>query len=82
MTEGGDQTTEPPTVTEFINKLRGLNAEIGCNGERIASHKLRSSVTFEDADGNTYRLKDLDISRLPGCGCWDGVRVILERKPD
>jgi hypothetical protein len=70
---------EELTVTEFINHLKGMNTEIGCDGIKIAAHKIPSHVRFVDKEGTSYRLISFDADRLGGCGCWDGIRIVLEK---
>lgn len=76
------EPTAPPTVSAFIARLQEMNKEIGCDGERIGSHKIRSTVRFADTEGNSYRLKDIEALMLFGCGCWDGFTIVLEKEPD
>lgn len=75
-------TAKPPTVTEFMDRLKTFADEIYCNGTRTASHSYPSTVEFWDAEGNTYRLADIEPERHLGCGCWVGIRFRLEREAD
>lgn len=81
VTADGDEY-QKPTVTQFVRLLEDMRKEIGCDGVRIGAHNLRSRVRFADTQGNTYRLIMLDADQLPGCGCWDGICLRLEREPD
>ena len=63
-------------VKEFADLIARCAEEIGCDGSRIASHKLGSSVAVhctDPEDDSEYEFVGIDISRLPGCGCWDGI---------
>ena len=64
------------TLTELIEKLEKLRDEMGCDGERVGSHNLKSSVQFHITNPEIdfdLELEDIDVSMLIGCGCWDGV---------
>ena len=76
-------TTSDPTVSEFKKHIDSYASEIGCDGDQISSHKLKSSVsvqTEDPNDDNEYELVGLDISRLMGCGCWDGIVLMINKK--
>lgn len=80
--------TKDYTVTEFIKLLQDYNKEIGCNGETIGSHKIKSSVGFylDDGEGGysgpTLKLNGYEASLLPGCLCWDGIRFFFKEEVD
>ena len=75
------------TLTEFIEKLQYLQREIGCDGERVGSHKLKSHVIFRlndptidldvDFDESEYAT-GLELSLMPGCLCPYGVIINLK----
>lgn len=73
---------EQLTVKKFIDDLLEMNKEIYCDGEKIASHKIKSKVRFKDTEGNYYNLVALDADQLWGCGCWCGIYVVLEKEPE
>jgi len=68
------------TVKEFIEKCVAMNDEIGCDGSKIASHNFKSSISFYCEETDQYfKLKDMDCKRLAGCGCWSGIKFVLEK---
>lgn len=73
----------PWRVKQFAEVVGQLAKEIACDGgESIASHRLSSRVEVyvEDVDiHDMYELVDVQASMLPGCGCWDGIRLVIRR---
>jgi hypothetical protein len=64
------------TVTELISILQKYQDEIGCNGESIGSHSLKSTVQFVIANPELNISLKPDDSEYPGgieldliCGC-------------
>lgn len=61
------------TVTDLIRILQQYQTEIGCDGEKIGSHTLKSNVRFVISNPEI----DLDLEFLPGC-CPSGVVFTLK----
>ena len=55
------------TITEFIRQLERFQYEVGCNGEQIGSHSIKSKVKFFLGDKELY-IKEYDLTNLV-CGC-------------
>lgn len=83
------------TVTDLLRLLGDHKNEIGCDGTKIGSHNLKSSVRFEITNPEIdldLELEALEPDPLPGCGCSSGVvfkvkatygpRISKERKHD
>lgn len=69
------------TVTELIETLVSLQQEIGCDGEKIGSHNLQSTVHFYIEDKNTdldIELDRIELGVLPGCFCPRGITFVLK----
>jgi hypothetical protein len=66
------------TVKELLDKINKLNKEIQCDGNTIASHKIKSSVIVSDTE-NRYEIVDIQPTMLFGCGCWDGIDIIIKK---
>lgn len=69
------------TVFDLLQQLNELNKEIHCNGKKIASHNLQSSVTIIDEDNQSFGIESIELDRLFGCGCPDGVVFNIKRLP-
>ncbi len=79
------------TVTELIEALQSYQKEIGCNGENIGSHKLKSYVRFLitnpdidlslEIDDSEHPL-GIELDYLPGCSCPCGIYFNLKVVPD
>lgn len=77
-----EENYEPPTVSDFLVKVEEYRKEIWCNGKRTASHTYPSAVEFVDKDRKEFRLVgDSPITHM-GCGCWTGIKFVLERVED
>lgn len=71
-------------VKQFRNSVDALADEIGCDGNgNIGSHKIRSQVIIscENSDDD-FEFVELRPTGLPGCGCWDGIRIIIRKTSD
>ena len=75
-------------VKPFLDEVTSYQKEILCNGNSgIASHKLQSTVQVKMVHPITGEIiygdvKWVEPSRLPGCGCWDGIVIIAEQEND
>ena len=68
-------------VKQLQDRVEFLQREIGCDGTRISSHNFASRVRAYCPDTDqTFEVIDVDPTQLPGCGCYDGLTIIL--KPD
>lgn len=67
------------TLSELIRQLQAIQTEVGCDGEAIYSHKLKSRVVI-DTPTATYEVDAIEPTLLPGCGCWDGVRIMIKEE--
>jgi hypothetical protein len=68
----------------FLETVENYQKEVLCNGKgSIASHHLSSLVhvkLFNKKTGEwTYGdVQWIEASRIPGCGCWDGIFIVAE----
>jgi hypothetical protein len=75
------------TLTEFIEKLQALQREIGCDGERVGSHKLKSHVNFVidhpdidldiELDDSEYPM-GMELDLMFNCLCPYGITIHLK----
>lgn len=71
------EDTSTYTVYEFVEYLKKLNEEdIFCDGKRVGSHELTSSVTIQVNDEYYHNIY-VSIDRLPGCGCECGITLFV-----
>jgi hypothetical protein len=73
------------TVSEFLEEVKRLQEEIGCNGTRTGSHTYPSSVKIYVEGPDDF--PDFEIDRLEpqmhlGCGCWTGIDIILKPREE
>lgn len=67
------------TVSGFIKKLEEHKKEIGCDGTRIGSHKLKSSIGFYCDEIEMYfELESIEPQNLIGCACQSGITINLK----
>jgi hypothetical protein len=68
----------------FLESVEQYQKEVHCNGkDAIASHNLQSSVDIKMFNKKTGEwvygcVQWVEASRLGGCGCWSGIRIIAE----
>jgi hypothetical protein len=67
-------------LPEFMKELNYLIAEIG--EDRVNSHYslIPSLHIIGDKEGHSYEVSSIEPQLLPGCNCWSGVVIYLERK--
>lgn len=71
------------TVSELLETIQFYKNEICCDKEKIASHDIKSRVIFFDEENEKYyKVKEIQPSRLFGCGCWDGIVILLKEDMD
>jgi len=67
-------------VLDLKNKIDSIANDIGCDGEGIASHNIRSSVSaYCDELGQWFEIVDIELDRLPGCSCSCGLTINLKK---
>jgi hypothetical protein len=72
-----------PTIKEFRKQFENIASEATMDGEHVNSHPtFISKVSARDEDGNTYDILGLDIDFHPGCGCWEGVEIVVRKQQD
>lgn len=78
-----NRNMEQPTLTEFIKILQGYADESPKTG-RHAELCDRLSFWIEDSEGNiqSLKIKDIDATRVFGCGCWTGASITFEVDKD
>lgn len=71
------------TVSEFKEQTDKLATEICCDGKKIASHTIKSTVSVHCLNSHdNYEIVDLQPSMLMGCGCWDGIIIEIRKVED
>jgi hypothetical protein len=66
------------TITEFIEQLKVIQDDSGCDGKTISSHDIKSEVRFHTTDGEEYELVEMETEVL-NCLCIYGVDIILKK---
>lgn len=69
------------TITELIQQLQKYQAEVGCDGEKIAAHDLRSEVRFAISNPEIdldLELQEIEVNLMAGCLCGDGITFLLK----
>ena len=69
------------TLKNFVDRLNYILEEIGA-ADKVASHTyapfLRVSID-DPYDNNDYEIVDLEPDMHLGCGCWNGVNIVLRK---
>lgn len=66
---------------DFLRLVKETSEEVGGNGiDTIASHQLSPVITVQTEDDNEYELVNVEVSRLFGCGCADGIVLMIRKK--
>ena len=72
---------KPLTLKEFFDRLNSIIEEIG-GADKVASHTyapfLRVSID-DPYDNNEYEIVNLEPDMHLGCGCWNGVNIVLRK---
>lgn len=68
------------TVTELFNIIKRAKEDIFCDGKKIASHDISSSVSVVDDEYNIYTIDSFHIEGLPGCGCPCDLIINIKRE--
>jgi hypothetical protein len=66
------------TITKFLEQIKTIHEESGCDGKVIHSHDIQSEVTFRTTDGEEYELVEMETKVL-NCLCIYGIDIILKK---
>lgn len=72
-----------PNIKQFLDVFMNIANEVGTDGTVGSHYSLESHVTIEgidpDDDG-TYTIVAMEAEQMGGCGCWSGVRILVDRE--
>lgn len=78
-----NNNNEPLTFEDFDKSYRMIVEEIGLKGDgTIASHPLKPDIHIysdDPTDDYDYDIVAVEPKIMLGCGCWDGIRIIISR---
>lgn len=77
---------KPISFEDFDKSYRTIVEEIGLKEDgTIASHPLKPDIyvySNDPTDDYDYEVVAVEPTMMLGCGCWDGVRIIISRSKE
>lgn len=72
-----------PNIKEFLDVFMNIANDVGTDGTVGSHYSLQSQVSVEGIDPDDdafYKIVAMEAEQLGGCGCWSGVRILVDRQ--
>lgn len=70
-----------PTIYDFNEEFLKIAEECSLDGEKMNSHDIATNVLVKcENTKDNYEIVGIGVESMFGCGCWSGVKVIINKK--